>query len=349
MPETFSYSPNISDKPIEKRIGKNVLPDAPQVSVIVPAYNVAEYIAESLDSALAQTFKNYEIIVVNDGSPDTDNLETVLQPFYDEIIYLKQPNGGAAAARNAGIAAARGSLLAFLDGDDVWYAEKLASQTAFLAESDYEMIYCDALLFGEPLYNGKTFMQTAPSDGKVTPESLLEGHCNVLTSANIVAKNAVVKYGLFDPKAFRVEDFELWFRLCKKGVKIGYQKDVLLKYRIRAGSLTGSNVAKAERSIAALETVKDRNKLTESELKAWRRQMRAAKAELDLERGKNNLASGNFAEARVNFAAANQHYRKLKLKALMWSLKISPHLVLNLFKKLRPVEFSYITTNNSQK
>lgn len=349
MPEKFSHSPNFTDEPIEKRVGKNVLQDAPQISVIVPAYNVAEYIAETLDSALAQTFKNYEIIVVNDGSPDTEDLETVLQPFYDRIIYLKQSNGGAAAARNAAILVARGSLLAFLDGDDVWYAGKLASQTTFLAANDYEMVYCDALLFGEPLYDGKTFMQTAPSAGKVTPESLLGGRCNVLTSANIVTKDAVVKYGLFDPKAVRVEDFELWFRLCKKGVKIGYQKDVLLKYRIRAGSLTGNNVEKAERSIAALETVKDRNKLTESELKAWRRQMQAAVAELDLEKGKNNLASGNFAEARVNFAAANRHYRKLKLKALTWSLKISPNLVLNLFKKLRPIEFSYIAPNHSRK
>ncbi len=349
MPEKFSDYPNILNNSAEKRIGKEVLPDAPRVSVIIPAYNIAEYIAETLDSALAQTFKDFEIIVVNDGSPDAAHLEKVLIPYFDKIIYLKQANGGAAAARNTAISAARGSILAFLDGDDVWYAEKLASQTAFLEANNYEMVYCNALLFGEPLFNGKTFMQTAPSKGMVTPENLLEGRCNVLTSGNIVFKELVVKYGMFDLKAIRVEDFELWFRLCKNGVKIGYQKKVMLKYRIRAGSLTGNNVEKAERSIKALETVRDRNELTKSESRAWQNQLTTLEAELNLEQGKHNLINGNFAEARKNFAEANNYRQKFRLKALMWLLAISPELVLKLFKTLRPAEYSYIAPNNSQK
>jgi glycosyltransferase involved in cell wall biosynthesis len=76
------------------------------VSVIVPAYRAAPYIGAAIDSVLAQTFKNYEIIVVNDGSPDTGDLETVLEPFRDRIVYLRQENQGVSAARNAGIRAA---------------------------------------------------------------------------------------------------------------------------------------------------------------------------------------------------------------------------------------------------
>ncbi len=334
---------------LETRIGSLVKSDAPLVSIVVPAYNVADYIAESLDSALAQTFRDFEIILVNDGSPDTARLEKVLADYFDRIIYLKQANGGAAAARNAAISAARGKLLAFLDGDDVWFPEKLAAQTAFLEKDDYEMIYCDALLFGEPLYEGKTFMRGAPSKGEVTPESLLEGRCNVLTSGTIIYKESVIKCGLFDPKAVRVEDFELWFRLCKNQVKIGYQEKVLVKYRIREGSLTGNTVEKAERGIAALEMVKDKNGLTESELKAWQNQLTSLRAELCLERGKHSLANGNFIEARKNFAEANNYRRKFKLKALMWLLAISPKLVLKLFKTLRATEFSYITPNHSRK
>ena len=95
------------------------------VSVIIPAYRVAAYIADALDSVLAQVSKRLEvmaveIIVVNDGSPDTDKLETVLEPYRDRIVYLKQENGGVSSARNAGIGAARGEWLAFLDGDDMW-------------------------------------------------------------------------------------------------------------------------------------------------------------------------------------------------------------------------------------
>ncbi len=336
-------------KNLEKRVGGLIKQDAPRVSVVIPAHNIAEYIAETLDSALAQTFQDFEIIVVNDGSPDTARLEKVLADYFDKIIYLKQANGGAAAARNAAISVARGSILAFLDGDDIWFAEKLSSQIAFLEANNYEMVYCNALLFGEPLYDGKTFMQDAPSKGKVTPESLLEGRCNVLTSANIVFKELVVKYGMFDLEAIRIEDFELWFRLCKNGVKIGYQENVMLKYRIRAGSLTGNNIEKAERGIAALELVKEKNNLTESELRAWQNQSKVVKAELSLERGKHSLVNGNFAEARKNFAEANQYHHKLKLKALTWLLAISPQLVLKLFKTLRSNEFSYITPNNSRK
>ena len=338
-----------NSKILEKRVGVEVKSEAPRISVVVPVYNVAEYVAETLDSALAQTFRDFEIIVVNDGSPDTAELEKVLTGYLDKIIYLKQEYGGASAARNAAISVARGSLLAFLDGDDVWCPEKLSEQTAFLDARDFEMIYCDALLFGEPLYEGKTFMQSAPSRGKVTTESLLEGRCNILTSGSIVFKELVVKYGLFDVNAARVEDFELWFRLCKNRVKIGYQEKIMVKYRIRDGSLTGNTIEKAERGIKALETVKARNNLTDSEFAAWQNQLTSLSAELSLERGKHSLANGNFVEARKNFAEANDYRRKFKLKALMWLLAISPKLVLTLFKTLRATEFSYITPNHSRK
>lgn len=345
MNTVFDKNPKI----LEKRVGSHVKADAPRVSVVIPAYNVAKYIAEALDSALAQNFRDFEVIVVNDGSPDTARLEKVLENYFDKIIYIKQENGGAAAARNTAIAAARGALLAFLDGDDVWYPEKLDAQTAFLDAGNYQMIYCDALLFGEPLYEGKRFTQSAPSKGKVTTESLLDGRCNVLTSGSLVDRESVVKYGLFDVTADRVEDFELWFRLSKNNVEIGYQEKVMVKYRVRHGSLTGNNIEKAERGIRALEMVKDKNDLTESELRAWQNQMTSLKAELSLERGKYNLVNKSFAEARRNFAEANVYRHNFKLQALMWMLAISPNLVLKLFKIMRSAEFSYINPDNFPK
>ncbi len=123
----------------------------------------------------------------------------------------------------------------------------------------------------------------------------------------------------------------------------------MVKYRIREGNLTGNNIEKAKRGITAWETVKDRNDLNEAELKAWQNQITSLKAELSLEQGKQNLANGNFAEARKNFAEANNYSQKFKLKALIWLLAISPKLVLILFKALRSNEFSYITPNDSQK
>src|SRR3954464_6405374 len=105
---------------------------SPTVSVVVPAYNVAAYIGATLESAFAQTCQDFEIVVVNDGSPDTADLREAIAPYRQRIHYIEQPQGGAARARNTGIAAARGELLAFLDGDDLWAPTFLASQIAIL-------------------------------------------------------------------------------------------------------------------------------------------------------------------------------------------------------------------------
>ena len=86
----------------------------------MPAYRVTEYIGAALDSVRAQTFTDYEIIVVNDGCPDTAALEQVLGPYLDRIVYLKQENRGLAGARNTAIHASRGRYLALLDADDLW-------------------------------------------------------------------------------------------------------------------------------------------------------------------------------------------------------------------------------------
>src|ERR1700756_654142 len=94
-------------------------PGVERVSVIIAAYNVAPYIAETLNSVFAQNKAAFEVIVVNDGSPDTAELEEVLRPFRDGIVYLKQENRGLSGARNTGIRAATGDLIALLDGDDL--------------------------------------------------------------------------------------------------------------------------------------------------------------------------------------------------------------------------------------
>src|SRR4051812_28594915 len=102
--------------------------DTPLVSVVIPAYNVGDFIAQALDSVLAQTYRHFEILVVNDGSPDTPVIEAALAPYRDRITYIAQENAGPSAARNAGIERGRGELIAFLDGDDIWLPTCLAEQ-----------------------------------------------------------------------------------------------------------------------------------------------------------------------------------------------------------------------------
>lgn len=329
------------------KIGKNVITETPKVSIVIPAYNIALFVAETLNSVLAQTYKNYEIILLNDGSPDTEEFESVLEPYFDEIIYAKQKNLGASLARNAAICIARGELIAFLDGDDIWFPRYLESQIAFLEKNGLELVYCDALLFGEPLFDGDKFSKSSPSHGKVTPESLINTKCNIITSGTVLKKKLLSKSNLFDKALKFMQDFDLWFRLAKTGAKIGYQRDVLLKYRVRTDSLSGTNVERAWRNIRAMNVLESKYELTKPEKAALDYQMAASVAEYELEQGKAALVTNDFVKARKHFTAANKFYRKLKLAVLVLLLRLSPKLTLQLFKKLRPAEFSFISPQQS--
>jgi len=330
----------------EIKIGRNVSA-APRVSVVVPAYNIADYIAETLDSALAQTYRSYEIILVNDGSTDTSELESTLAPYLDDIVYVKQENAGASAARNAAIRLARGELLAFLDGDDVWLPEFLRSQIDYLEKNSLEMVYCDALIFGESLFANQTFMQTSPSAGAVSPVSLITAECNVITSGTVLKKDTLEKFGTFDVELKRAQDFDLWFRLAKKGVRIGYQREVLLKYRVRAGNLSGTNVDRARRNVEVIRFIGKKYELTEIENRAWKQYLALCEAELELEQGKLCLVEGDFTTAQAHLAEANKFYRKPKLSLINWLLRRSPRLTARLYKTIRPSEFSFVSPNKS--
>ena len=139
----------------------------PAVSVIIPAYRASRDIADALASVFSQTFTDFEVVVVDDGSPDAAELEAAVAPFRDRIRFIVQPNRGAGAARNTAIRASTGRLLAFLDADDRWTADFLARQVA-LIESDRRLalVYCDARLSGDSPLAGRRFMENAPSDGE---------------------------------------------------------------------------------------------------------------------------------------------------------------------------------------
>ena len=331
-----------------KKIGNNVV-QTPKVSVIMPAYDCAEFIAETLDSALAQTFEDFEIIVVNDGSPNTKKLEEVLAGYFDKIIYIKQKNNGTASARNTAISAAKGEFLAFLDSDDIWLPEYLEAQLNALAEKDCDLIYTDAELFGSVRSSPETFMTKADSNGAVTTENLINATCNVITSGTVVKRKIVVETGIFDENLPRIgmEDFDLWFRLAKAGAKLDYQKKVLLKYRVRPNSLSGSNVQRAERNIKAFDEIMSKYDLTDSEQKVLDEYLELAEAELKLETAKLQLTQKNYQEAKKNFREANKFYKKPKLSLIIFMLGINPKLAFKFFQKFRSDEFAFIAPTDS--
>src|SRR3990172_11149387 len=120
----------------------------PKVSVIIPTFNCEEYIEETLSSVLFQTFTDFEVIVVDDGS--TDNTIKVIKPYLDKISYIQKDNGGQGSARNLGISLAKGEYLAFLDSDDLWLPDKLSLQVGYMENNpNVSLTFTDAVAFEE--------------------------------------------------------------------------------------------------------------------------------------------------------------------------------------------------------
>lgn len=296
----------------------------PSISVIIPAYNAAEFMGETLDSVFGQTFTNFEVIVINDGSPDTDQLEQVLQRYPSNLRYIKQENQGAAAARNTGLRAARGEFVAFLDADDTWLPLFLEKQIALLKGSDVDLVFADALLSGDPLLDGRTFMELNPPRGEVTTENLLALKVTVLTSTVLARKGPIIDVGLFDVSIRRGHDFDLWFRLAKAGARFAYTREVLAHHRIVESGLSGSTISQLKRTLSVLEAIKARANLTTAEEAALQWNLNRTLRELALENGKEKLLDRDFPAALQSFNDARKFRHSWKLVFVCMALKIAP-------------------------
>ena len=311
--------------------------ESPRVSIIIPAYNVAQFISETLDSVFAQTFDDYEVIIVNDGSPDTVELERVLTPNLEKICYLKQENRGAGAARNAGLRAARGKYVAFLDADDVWLPNYLEKQVNFIeSDGNYDLVYCNALLIGDSPWAGKTYMDRDPSDGPVTLEALLGERCMVITSGAVARRESIMAVGLFDETLPNSQDFDLWVRLARRpGARINFQRDVLLKHRAHEGSLASDAIKSVEGELKVLRRVREWPDLTDAERRAMERTIALREASVEVDRGKRSLVKGDYDAATKSFKFANEYYRSLKLAIVLAGLRVAPKLVSGFYKRHR--------------
>lgn len=231
----------------------------PKVSVIIPAFNSAPFIAETIQSVLAQTYGNFEIIVVDDGS--TDTTLDVLNEFGDQITALTKANGGPASARNLAIRNASGKYIAFLDADDLWTPEKLTEQVAFLeAHPEVGLTYAEALMFdevgGEKQIRGKIGFT-----GETSFCHLLLGD-HIPNSTVLMRRNCVDTIGWLNERRdlIAVEDYEYWLRLAK-AFPIRAIAKPLAYYRVHAHNLMGKgdNIEKSLRlPLRVLEEIETR-------------------------------------------------------------------------------------------
>jgi len=207
----------------------------PLVSIIMPAYNAEKFISKSIESVLQQTYQNWELLVVNDGSKD--NTSSVVSSFHDARIKLiEQVNGGVSKARNTGITNSTGEFIAFLDSDDLWLKDKLEIQVKYLMKNQNIVLsYGDYLSFIEDrkIIENK---QLYPFKIKDLKKRLLV--FNFIATLTVMVKSDVLKAtGGFDTELFGPEDWDLWIKISQKG-SIGYIKENLAMYREHEGGIS---------------------------------------------------------------------------------------------------------------
>jgi glycosyltransferase involved in cell wall biosynthesis len=302
----------------------------PQVSVIMPSYNTAHLIAASLDSVLRQSFNDFEIIVVNDGSPDTIKLEKALAPYLSRIIYVEQENKGAGGARNTAIARARGEFLAFLDSDDAWLPDHLTSQMKQFEENPaLDLVYCNCLLMKDQAHP-QEFMERCPSHGAATFLALVTESCQIPVTTVVARKNALLKAGLFDESLRRCEDYDMWLRVAFQGAQIGYTRRVQARLaHKRPGSLGESPARMAEAYWRILRKTEQSLPLSQAERDVVQKRAKQSHGLYLLEEGKLHLRRGQFHEARNMLAEANSYLgsylRKSKIRLVLFGLSVAPN------------------------
>jgi glycosyltransferase involved in cell wall biosynthesis len=222
----------------------------PSVSVVIPTYNSATFLKDAIESVLGQTYSDFEIIVIDDGS--TDDTEDVLRSFGERISYVKQENKGVSAARNHGIRLARAQYVAFLDADDLWVPQKLAEQIPLLdKDAGIGLVYSDWTIVSEQGVSVSSFHSSRPpASGHVFSELIETGF--ILTSGTVVRRSCLNEVGDFDESLSIAQDYDLWLRICYRW-KVGVVNKALVTKRSWNGSLSSNLSKTAAERIALFE------------------------------------------------------------------------------------------------
>jgi len=228
------------------------------ISVIMPAYNSERFIAESIESVLAQTYTNWELIIVDDGSTDeTGNIAMQFTTRDNRIKYIFQENKKQGAARNSGIRQSNGTLIAFLDSDDIWVAKKLEIQLSALNDNEVDLVFSAGFVFfndiDEPINTYNTISGKVSGDEGV--KYLLKQNFIAIPSV-LVTKHALNVVDGFDPSPDiqNVEDYHLWLKLLLNKFSFYGIPDKLFYYRQHESQVTASDPYASEKVVTMLNS-----------------------------------------------------------------------------------------------
>lgn len=266
----------------------------PLVSIIMPAYNAEKYLAAAIQSALGQSYRRWELIVVDDGSMDrTAAIAREFASADERIEYVFQSNKKLAGARNTGIREARGELIAFLDSDDLWVKEKLERQVKKIKETGADVIFSGGFLFPEDdASNESTTFATLCgkfSGAEMFPLLFIENRLPILSV--VVRREALDSGGggkPFDESEefhYGCEDYDLWLRLAKSGAVFYGMPEKLVRYRVHGNAMSSKKIELLEATLVLLQRYRNDESLDEGEIRKRFRGVYRALIAASIERG----------------------------------------------------------------
>lgn len=297
---------------------------AAKVSIVIPAYNTMAYLPQALTSALEQTFTDFDVLIVNDGS--TDSIEAWASQFTDpRVRLLTQANQGLPGARNTGIAHTKGEYIAFLDGDDIWELDKLAKQVAFLDSRPRVGLVHTSVSFVDERGNAVSRPVAAHGDGNLYKEFLTFNEFYMVRcgSTPLVRRECFEKVGLFNPALKFSEDWEMWTRVAAH-YHIAAIEEKLVLYRQHSSNLTRNYHIMMPHFSKIIERAFDAAPAKYQHLKG------RAYGRTYLSTAWRAFYAKSYAEASTLCKQAFSHYPKLRLT------KTGVRLVLNLAKLRLP-------------
>ncbi|HBC47709.1 MAG TPA: hypothetical protein DEO84_02180 [candidate division Zixibacteria bacterium] len=302
----------------------------PLISVIIPTYNSAVYIEEALKSIFEQTYQDFEIIIVDDGS--TDNTRQILRKYGERIQYIFQANGGPSSARNNGIRKARGKYIAFLDADDRWLPTKLQKQLSiFERNNTIGMVTTGACSFDEKgVFGYSTNKRATLMQGNIARNIFL--HSNIGTPTVLVKKEVFDKIGLFEENIRQSEDDNMWIRIAAN-YDVELIDEALIQVRNHPSRMTLNRTELLESVQASIDLLK--TKYGEKVRRSIESAVPIKLAHLQFAVGYGFYENGFYKEARKAFAKG-AYYRFWYWKNPVYLLiTFIPKSVIGLLRSLK--------------
>jgi glycosyltransferase involved in cell wall biosynthesis len=298
----------------------------PFVSIIVPAHNAGVHIADTLASAVHQTYRHFEIIVVDDGS--TDDTAAIAESYGDRgVLLVSQANAGPTAARNRALSVARGDCVALLDSDDLWEPAYLETMVEFLgAHPETPIAFPDVRFFGESKFAGRRFHEVYPPNPPITFAKLVSGASHICLDATI-RREVFARVGLFDENIWSAGDFDFWLRALHEGCRIEPVPKVLGHYRRQTTSMSLDAITSCSSALQALDKWRNREGLAQEECQAVEASYTEWQYRLDVALARDSIGKEEFSAAAEFLRRAHAHTPKLRYRAARVGLAVAPRLV----------------------